>query len=116
MKAALRKGNALSSERQFHLVTALYPVLFRLEEGYPFRLAHEALASFCRSESIQFVDLYEALRGLNERDLWVHSTDQHPNETAHHFAAISLANSLQTMGVMSAMRASQEEIGSRSET
>jgi hypothetical protein len=116
MKAALRKGNALSSERQFRFVTAFYPVLFRLEEGYPFRLAHEALASFCRSESIPFIDLFEAFSGLNEQDLWVHSTDQHPNETAHHLAAVSLADSLQTMGLMSAKPPSQERIGSKSET
>lgn len=55
MKDALQKGNALSRERGFRFVAALYPVLFRLQEDYPFKAAHAALATFCHSESKHLV-------------------------------------------------------------
>jgi hypothetical protein len=100
MKSALRKCKALSVERRFHFLVALYPVLFRLQEGYPFNAVHETVAAFCESESIPFVDLLDAFSGQNERALWVHPVDQHPNETAHHLAAISLASSLRSMGFL----------------
>jgi hypothetical protein len=34
-----------------------------------------------------FLDLLDTFRGHDEKSLWVHPTDHHPNEAAHALAA-----------------------------
>lgn len=92
MRAAIRKGQLLSVAEGFEWVVALYPVLFQLDEQYPFEAIHRTIAQFCRSAGISFVDLLGSVRGERDVDLWVHRTDQHPNERAHALVAASLAD------------------------
>jgi hypothetical protein len=91
VKSALAAGQSLAEERDFQLVVAVYPVLFHLDRSYPFEDAHRAIASYCASMEIPYVDLLDGLRGQYDKDLWVHRTDQHPNEKAHALAAAELA-------------------------
>jgi lysophospholipase L1-like esterase len=94
IKAALREGKWLSSKHQFDFIVAVYPVLFKLDERYPFRSIHQNIESFCKSENILFVDLFNAFFGQSDRQMWVHSTDQHPNDLAHRLASIEITDYL----------------------
>ncbi len=97
VKAALLKGKALSVTEGFEWVVALYPVLFQLDERYPFDEVHRTIAQFCQAADIPFVDLLDSLRGQRDLDLWVHRTDQHPNERAHALAAAGLADRVEQL-------------------
>ena len=94
IKSALRKGKLLSSEHQFYFVVALYPLPFQLNERYPFRFIHQMIEDFCAAENIPFVDLFNAFLGKRDKEMWVHPTDQHPNEVAHRLAARELTDYL----------------------
>ncbi len=97
VKAALQKGKALSVTEGFEWVVALYPVLFQLDHRYPFDEVHRTIAQYCQAADIPFVDLLDSLRGQRDLDLWVHRTDQHPNERAHALAAAGLADRVEQL-------------------
>lgn len=104
VKSSLREGRLLSEKHGFSLVVALYPVLFRLDDGYPFRNIHRQIGDFCREEKIAFVDLFPAFEGKRDKEMWVHPTDQHPNETAHRLADRELADYILREGILEAVR------------
>jgi hypothetical protein len=92
---ALDAGRELSEEYGFQLVVTVYPVLIHLDERrYPFSAIHKKIGTFCHSRGIQFVDLLECFLGQTDRDMWVHPTDQHPNEVAQALAGQFLAKSV----------------------
>jgi lysophospholipase L1-like esterase len=91
MKAEIERGWVLSEARGFRLVVALYPVLVHLDERYPFTAIHDTVGHYCRSIGVPFVDLFPAFLGKEDVALWVHATDQHPNEVAHRLAGELLA-------------------------
>jgi hypothetical protein len=99
VQSALMKGKALSSEHKFHFIVAVYPVLFRLKEGYPFRSIHQKIEKFCKNQNILFIDLLNAFSGKSDQEMWVHATDQHPNEVAHRLAAREIAAYIQKEGL-----------------
>ena len=94
---ALLEGHALADKVGFKFVVVLYPVLHRLNEDCPFRSIHRKIEGLCKRENIDFVDLLPAFLGHRDRALWVHSTDQHPNEVANQLAAIHLAGRLRAI-------------------
>ena len=96
----LSTARELCRENGCRLVVAVYPVLFRLDDDYPFRGAHRAIGEFCASRAIEFVDLLPALEGHDPRQLWVHAVDQHPNEIAHALAARHLAARIRALGLL----------------
>lgn len=91
VKAALRKGNSLSEKHNFQFIVALYPVLIQLDDSYPFRNIHKTIGNYCVSLKIPFVDLLNGFLGKKGSELWVHPTDQHPNEVAHRIAGAELS-------------------------
>jgi len=68
------------------LVIVLFPLLYEFDD-YPFQEIHDKIAAFCRQESILLLDLLPAFSEYEDRELWVHPTDHHPNEVAHRIAA-----------------------------
>jgi hypothetical protein len=86
-------------ERDFELVLSVYPVLFQLSD-YPFVGVHETIAAFADEEHLAFVDLLPAFQGQAHSTMWVHRTDQHPNEVAQGLAAAELASRLRDMGII----------------
>lgn len=100
MMACIRRAEELSRERGFRLVVAVYPVLIRLDERYPFRHVHDQIGRSCRQEGIMVIDLLEAFEGQLDRDMWVHRMDQHPNEVAQALAADMIASRLVESGVV----------------
>jgi len=93
-RQALARANALARERGFKLLLVVYPVLFRLSEGYPFDGIHETIRKICSAERIPYLDLKPAFTGVAASALWVHPLDQHPNELAQHLAARRLVSFL----------------------
>lgn len=87
IKNALKKGKTLSEKQNFQLVVAVYPALFKLNDSYPFRQIHKIIEDYCASLKIPFVDLLNGFIGQQDSKLWVHKTDQHPNEIAQRMAA-----------------------------
>ena len=87
MKSALRDAKSLAEESGFQLVFAVYPVLFQLNDRYPFKSVHETLVNFATSLDVPCCDLLTAFQGRQDAELWVHPADRHPNEEAHRLAA-----------------------------
>jgi len=70
----------------------IFPFMYRLDSGYPFQVMHRLVATFCRQNGIPVHDLFPAFEGREYTDLWVHPSDQHPNEIGHAIAAESIAD------------------------
>jgi hypothetical protein len=73
-----------------------FPELIRLDD-YPYAAILELLRDYCREEKIQLVDLLPALSQHEDRALWVHETDHHPNRIAHAVAARELLAGLDSV-------------------
>ena len=70
-----------------------FPILYRLDGGYPFSDIHAAIRAAVDAESyerVNFLDIFPYLEGRKAEGLWVHPTDQHPNEIVHDIAARAL--------------------------
>ncbi len=91
VKAGLKKGKSLSEQHDFQFIVAVYPVLIQLDDRYPFREIHKKVEDYCVSLRIPFIDLLNGFVGKKDSELWVHSTDQHPNEVAHRIAGAELS-------------------------
>lgn len=84
------------------LVVMLFPVLHRLDGQHPFSDLHALVRGEVVSRGGQVLDLLPAFQGKRAEDLWVHPTDQHPNEQGHRLAAERLAEYLATRGDVTA--------------
>jgi len=69
---------------------AIFPFMYRLDDGHPFRAFHEMVLIYCRNNNIDVIDLLPAFIGETDTNLWVHPSDQHPNEIGHEIAADAL--------------------------
>lgn len=95
-KTILRGMEKISREDGFRFVIVVFPVFWQLDGGYPFAEIHTKIAAFCDQAGIECVDLLETYRNRPSQSLWVHPTDRHPNEIAHHLAAKRIASYLLT--------------------
>jgi hypothetical protein len=50
------------------------------------------VAQFCVWNGIRTLDLFDAFEGRPYAELWVHPSDQHPNEDGHRISAVALAD------------------------
>jgi hypothetical protein len=73
---------------------AIFPFMFELDEDYPLAAIHELVAETARAAGTPCLDLLPAFFGHAYTDLWVHPSDQHPNEVAHAIAASAIARFL----------------------
>lgn len=80
-----------SREIGARFAVALFPFLYRLDESHPFLPLHEMVRATCERLGIPFEDLLEAFMGRDYADLWVHPSDQHPNEVGQRIAAEAIA-------------------------
>ena len=64
------------------LMIVAYPELRDLK-NYRFTVVHERLADVARRHGAVYVDLLDAVRGIEESRLWVTRPDPHPNALAH---------------------------------
>jgi hypothetical protein len=76
-------------------------VVFRNTRGFkPWSDLVAAVNEGLRGTNIPVLDLFETLLGdgRDERDLWVHAIDGHPNDEAHRLAAGALEGFLRAQG------------------
>jgi hypothetical protein len=76
------------------LCVAAFPFFYQLDGDYPFQPIHDRLRQYCEEDGIPFFDLRDEYRSYHGPELWVHPTDQHPNEQAHRIAAEATARFL----------------------
>ncbi|MEK6643602.1 MAG: SGNH/GDSL hydrolase family protein [Planctomycetota bacterium] len=93
-KRALSDFADESRRRPFRFVVVIFPVLTQLDASYPFADLHGLVRSACVERKIECIDLLDDYRGLAPESLWVHPTDQHPNERANAIAARRIAERL----------------------
>jgi len=72
----------------------LFPVLFDLKH-YPFAAETQKVKDELDNNGIKYIDLLPGLNSYNGPELWVHPTDQHPNEIVHRIAAEALVKHFQ---------------------
>lgn len=68
-------------------IVVIFPLFYNTQESYPFISAHESLNRELFKHNIQTLDLLDSYKGIKDSLLWVHPTDQHPNDYAHSIAA-----------------------------
>jgi hypothetical protein len=86
-RAALDEIHAVCRARKIPLLVVIFPFFYELDEGYPFQPIHDVVRAHCEQRGIPVLDLQPRYRGFSGPELWVHPTDQHPNEVAHAIAA-----------------------------
>jgi hypothetical protein len=69
----------------------VFPLLWELSE-YPLADIHERVIRELRFAGFETIDLLPVLETRSGPDLWVHPTDQHPNEEVHAITARLLAD------------------------
>lgn len=84
----------LSEEMNFKLIVFIYPMLYELNEGHPFFPIHNKMLDFFAANGILAHDLTPAFFGQNDTDLWVQSSDSHPDREANTIAAKKIASVL----------------------
>lgn len=88
----LLKGMQLvSKEYHFRFLVVIFPMLWQLDDTYPFTDLHARIVGACRAAGCEVLDLLDTYRGRRAETLWVHPTDQHPNDLAHRLAAEQIA-------------------------
>jgi hypothetical protein len=93
-REVLKGLQQVAREERFRLVVVIFPVLWDLDAKYPFEDIHAQIAEACRGAGCEFIDLLGISRGRRAQELWVHPTDQHPNEVAHRLAAAAIGERL----------------------
>ncbi len=76
------------------LLIVAFPFFYHLNSQYPFQPIHDRLREYCDGAGVSFIDLRDHYRNYSGPELWVHPTDQHPNEAAHRIAAEAIAKFL----------------------
>jgi hypothetical protein len=97
-RRALRQIIALCLEAHVPCYVLLFPVLYELSDSYPFRVIHEKIRAELEGLDVTLIDLFPHLKGHRAETLWVHPTDQHPNERVQRIAAEELAVALRARG------------------
>lgn len=93
-RTALDDIHRICQEHDIPLLVVIFPFFHNLDGEYPFAPIHEVVRTHCESQQIPVLDLREKYREFHGPELWVHPTDQHPNETAHKIAAETIAETL----------------------
>jgi hypothetical protein len=96
----LLEARRLSVETGSKFAVIIFPFMYQLDDGYPFREFHQRIFDYCRSHQIEVLDLLGSFSGREDRDLWVHPSDQHPNEIAHEIAAEGIGEFVVQRGLL----------------
>jgi lysophospholipase L1-like esterase len=88
--AALSRGRDLATAVGSDYLVVIFPFMYDLSDSCPTLPIHRMLREYCRSSGIECIDLFYAFKGHKDTDLWVHPSDQHPNDVGHQIAADAL--------------------------
>jgi len=96
-RSALLDMRNLCEEYDVPLLVVIFPFFVNLNGDYPFQPIHDQVVSTCEDKGIAVLDLRESYRNYRGPELWVHPTDQHPNDVAHQIAAEAIAEKLSAL-------------------
>ena len=96
-RQALRAIVATCQARQIPCIVVVFPVLYQLNDRYPFQAIHDMIQQEVVSAGGVCVDLFPLLKGRSSSALWVHPTDPHPNEIVHAVAAKALCERIEEL-------------------
>jgi len=99
-KAALREIKAVADSIAAPMMVVIIPEMGNFNERYPFRAAHDTLATFCAEIGVPTCDLLGGFMGLEAKRLWVAPDDPHFNRRAHRLAAEQIARALEANGLL----------------
>jgi lysophospholipase L1-like esterase len=97
---SLMEIGRLARETGIPVVLMIFPNMWELDEGYPFAPAHAKVAAAAERAGIPALDLIDAFQGEDGVSLWVHPSNQHPNEEAHAIAGRALHEFLRARGTL----------------
>ena len=89
---ALTATGTLLEQRGVRLVVVILPMMSRLTDDDPFAPLHTLVREHCEEQGIEVIDLLPVFLGRRDTDLWVHPTDQHPNDVGHALIAGAVAS------------------------
>ncbi len=92
--AALDALAAACRRASIPLLVVSFPVLHQLDGSHPFEDLYRTVQERVEAAGGAFLDLFPVFSGRDAESLWVHPTDQHPNEVAHRMAAEAIAERL----------------------
>lgn len=90
---ALRELADLCKQEKIPCYVLHFPLLFQLSD-YPLRASHRKIAAAVNHAGMIYIDLLPELVQRDAETLWVHPTDQHPNEVVHRLAARLLVENI----------------------
>jgi hypothetical protein len=96
----LVRAKRLAAANGSRFAVVMFPFMYRLSDDYPLWRLHALVENACRENQIPYVDLPESFKGQDYIDLWVHPSDQHPNQHAHEIAARAIADFLIEEGLL----------------
>ena len=100
VSAELLAGKRIAEAAGSGFAVAIFPFMYRLDDSYPFAVIHGLVEESLRKLGVPVVDLFPAFAGESYTELWVHPSDQHPNERAHAIAARAIADFLRGEGLV----------------
>ena len=96
----LARGKELAASVGSGYAIVVFPFMFQLDDDYPLRDIHGMVEDVATREQIPYLDLLDAFAGHDYVSLWVHPSDQHPNELGHEIAADAMAEFLIREGLI----------------
>jgi hypothetical protein len=99
LSQALSEIAAYQKQTGVPVYVCLFPMLYRLDDPHnPFLSIDDQMHQTLDDLHLSYVDLWPRLRRFRDKDLWVHPTDQHPNEVVHGIAAQALVEAIKAKG------------------
>jgi len=92
--AMLTRLKEILSRMGSEYAIVIFPFMYELSDDYPIAPIHELVGEAAREAGIPVLDLLPSFVGHSYTDLWVHPSDQHPNEKGHAIAAEAIARFL----------------------
>jgi hypothetical protein len=89
--AYLMEGKQFADVLGVNYAVVIFPFMYELNEKYPFRSLHQMIYEFSSENDIPVLDLFDSFDGSSYTELWVHPSDQHPNEVGHKISADAIA-------------------------
>lgn len=81
----------LAAMPDVRVVLVVYPLMVGFRDGYPLHDVHTRVMDAARAAGLPALDLAPAFAAEDAAELWVDTTDHHPNRRAHEIAAAALA-------------------------
>lgn len=95
----IREMKLISEDRGARFAVVLFPLLYWPGGKNPFAAEYEGFKGVLKDHGVNYYDPLPSLMRFNDRDLWVHPLDQHPNEIANEIIAKDILSFLDSLKV-----------------